>query len=250
MRSLAGSFCVLLALLCPGAPATASEPVAMKIVYTDYRPYSWEQDDRVVGLEIDLLEEALGKRLGIALEHQVLPWERAQQKVRDGLADAFVASPSPARMAYAVASREPVSHWNISLFFRKGDERLAQVEALEDLAPLRIGTLLGNAWVRDNLGQLQVQYVNRMEQLPPMLLAGRFDVIPDNPYVIHHLLERSGYADLLAEKSLPGHKTEMLLYIGKTSTFASRIDEIDAVLKAMRADGSWQRIHSRYQIGR
>jgi hypothetical protein len=41
----------------------------MKIVYTDYWPYGWQEGSRVIGLEVDLLEEALRKRLGIKLEH-------------------------------------------------------------------------------------------------------------------------------------------------------------------------------------
>jgi polar amino acid transport system substrate-binding protein len=248
MRSLIGAFGLLLSILCPGAPLSAGDSATMKIVYTDYRPYSWEEGGRVLGLEVDLLEEALHKRLGIKLEHKVLPWERAQQQVRSGLADAFVASPSPARLVYAVASREPVSYWDLSLFFRKGDRRLAGIKSLEELAPLRIGTLLGNAWVKDKLGNLQVQYLATMEQLPPTLLAGRFDVIPDNPYVIHHLLKQGGYAAEIGETSLSGHRTEMLLYIGKESAFASRLEALDQALQSMRADGTWQHIHAQYRI--
>jgi len=226
-------------------PALA-EP-AMRFVYADYRPYSWVENGKVVGLEIDLLEEALGRRLGIRLEHQVLPWERAQQYVREGVADAFIASWSNARTAYAVVGREPVSFWELSLFFRKGDERFRKVRNLKELSGHRIGSLIGNAWMRENFDASQVHFVERMEQLPRMLVAGRIDVIADNPYVLHHILRSEPEAARIEEIALAGHKNDMLLYIGKRSRYAGRMGEIEEVLRKMRADGTWQRIHDRYK---
>lgn len=217
------------------------------ITYTHYPPYSREENGVALGLEIDLLNEALGKRMGYTLQHKVLPWERAQQMVKNGEADAFVATRNPERAAYADTSAEALTYWDVALYFRKGDTRFAHIRSMQDLAGMQIGTLNGNGWSRKNLVGMQVQYVNKMNLLPKMLLLGRIDVIPDNPYVMRNLLRQEPGAASIDEV-LPGFLREgMYLHAGKHSALRRQLPELDAVLRKMKQDGSWQRIHDQYK---
>lgn len=239
-----GLCALLLGWALPGSASLAAE---LTLTYTHYPPYSREENGAAVGLEIDLLNELLAKRLGHTVQHRVLPWERAQHMVKNGEADGFVATRNPERASYADASSEALTYWDVALYFRKGDTRLAQVQSLHDLAGLQIGSLNGNGWSKKNLVGMQVQYVNKMALLPKMLVLGRIDVIPDSPYVMRGLLKQEQEANKIDE-ILPGFLREsMHLYVGKHSGLRRQLPEIDATLKKMKQDGSWQRIHDRYK---
>lgn len=240
--------CFLCWFLWAGWQACAAESGELIITYTDYQPYSWEVAGKAQGLEVDLLNEALGKRMGYTLKHKVLPWERAQQLVRNNDADAFVATINAERANYTDVGSEPLTFWEISLYFRKGDARFEQIKSLQELAAFQIGSLKGNGWAKKNLAGMKVEYVNKMALLPKMLLLGRIDVIPDNPYVMRNLLLNEAGAGKIDEVT-PGFLREgMFLMAGKHSPLNPRLKELDGVLQQMKLDGSWQRIHDQYKV--
>lgn len=241
-------FLTVLVALCWLAigPAIGAERPPLKLVYADYKPYSWEEHGEVVGLEIDLLNEALGKRMGVQLSHRVLPWARAQLEVELGHADAFVATLSEQRSQYADASTEALTRWELALYFKRGDPRFAGITDVADLAPFNIGSMLGNAWIKTNLRGMNVSYARNMELLPEMLMKGRIDVIPDSPLVMRRFLEEARYKDKIVEVPMPALNKPMFLYVGKKSRFRQRLGEFDAILLQMQKDGSLQRIHDHY----
>ena len=216
------------------------------ITYTDYKPYSFEAAGKAAGLEIDLLNEALGKRMGLTLNHKIFPWERAQQMVKVGAADAYIATPTEERASYATASHEAVTFWELALYCRKGDPRFNNIKTVQALAPVKIGALNGNGWVKKNLQDMQIEYVNKMTLLPNMLLAGRIDVIPDNRLMMRDLLSTSDANAQIDEHLLDFTRYGMHLIIGKTSPLHARLAEINEVLIQMKKDGTWQRIHDKY----
>lgn len=223
-----------------------AQAAEVTITYTDYKPYSFEAEGKPVGLEIDLLNEALGKRMGLTLKHKIFPWERAQQMVKAGAADAYIATLTEERASYATASREAVTFWELALYYRKGDTRFNHIKSVQALAPFKMGSLNGNGWVKKNLQGMQIEYVNKMTLLPNMLLAGRIDVIPDNRLVMRDLLSTSEAKAQIDEHLLDFTRYGMHLIIGKTSPLHARLAEIDGVLSQMKKDGTWQRIHDKY----
>src|ERR1700733_10089626 len=73
-----------------GATCIARATEALHIAYTGtYPPVCFLDGGTMKGVLIDVFNELLGKRLGLSLTHEGLPWARAQDKVRDGEADAF-----------------------------------------------------------------------------------------------------------------------------------------------------------------
>jgi polar amino acid transport system substrate-binding protein len=228
-------------------PVAFAAPQVMTIVYADYRPYSWLENDQPRGLEIDVLNEALGKRMGIKLEHLVLPWLRAQYSVRSGVADAFVATSDSERSAFATPTKEPVTYWEVSLFVRAGDRRFSNIKTLADLKPFRIGSLIGNGWIKENLHDMDIHYVERMELLPKMLSSNHIDVIADNSYVMYYALQKSGENANIDEVPLNFLTSSMYLQIGKNSRFIGIAKKFDETIVHMRNDGTLQRIYSRYK---
>ena len=83
---------------------------AMEIVYfNDAEPFCWNDDQGTTkGVFIDIMEESIGKRLGIHINHTGYPWKRAQKNVKAGLSDAFITIPTQERKKYISASSEYV----------------------------------------------------------------------------------------------------------------------------------------------
>lgn len=218
------------------------------ITYTDYKPYSFATAGKPTGLEIDLLNEALGKRMGLTLIHKIVPWERAQQLVKVGAADAYIATITDERAQYAVANNEAVAFWTVGLYHRKGDTRFKNIKTLAALAPFTIGSLSGNGWVKKNLQDMKIEYATKMTLLPKMLLANRIDVIPDNHLVMRDLLSTSDAAGQIEEHLLEFTRNSIHLIVGKSSPLRVRLAEFDVVLQQMKKDGTWQRIHDKYML--
>lgn len=246
MRVLSG-LCAACLFAAPSlVQAQVKKSPILIITYADYKPYSWREAGRVQGLEIDILNLILQQQMGYQLKHEVLPWERAQQHVETGLADAFIATRNTRRDQYAKASNEALTYWDVALYFRHDDLRLTEVNNLQDLKPYRIGSLLGNAWIESNLQGMDVQFVSRMELLPRMLMAGRIDIIPDNPLVIRPLLQQENLTTQVRELPLPMLRKEMVLYVGQRSPLRERMAEFEALLLKMKQDGQLQKLHNKY----
>lgn len=81
----------------------------MKFAYYDqYSPRSFMEDGKMKGILIDIINEAIVKRMGIEVKHEGFPWVRAQMMVEKGFSDAFITVPTPTRKAYTQVSKEPI----------------------------------------------------------------------------------------------------------------------------------------------
>ncbi len=85
-------------------------PRKLKLVYfQNFEPFSWKSENgEMKGIYIDLMNEALEKRLKIGISHGGYPWARAQKMLKTGRADGFVTFPSQERKRYTRVSREVV----------------------------------------------------------------------------------------------------------------------------------------------
>src|SRR5690606_32950202 len=97
-------------LLLPAFPAAAAEVYdrPLRIAYNDtWSPYSYEgKDGKAYGILVDVLEEALVRRMGLQVEHHSYPWNRVQRHVERGVQDAFITVPTPERLIYSASSKE------------------------------------------------------------------------------------------------------------------------------------------------
>ena len=220
-----------------------------KVVLADYKPYSWEESSVAVGLEIDILKAAVQNRMGVPLSIKILPWARAQNNVKSGLDDAFIAVATEKRRAYTVVSDESIAYWGVSVFTKYSGSRvwdLASVKTVADLEPFSLGSMIGNGWAEKNLDGMSVIWTRDMRQLLKMVVAGRVEVLPDSPAVVKYHLKEMQLEGALVEvsslMSLPMH-----LCVGAKSSYAGILPEFDKTIRAMKADGSLQKIISHYE---
>ena len=69
------------------------------------------------------------------------------------------------------------------------------VKRVADMRPYTLGALQGNGWVRQNLRDHNVYFANSVDALIGLLLSGRVEIIPENPFVMrYHLIKRGAGA--------------------------------------------------------
>lgn len=238
---------VLLLASLYASPLMAAKP--MKITYSDkYPPRSWLEDGKMKGILVDIITEALEKRLGIALIHEGYPWARAQAMVKKGLADAFITVPTEKRKAYTVVSREPVIRFNLFLATQKENPKLdllKKVKTIDELKPFTLVDYNGNGFAQKRLKGYKVEWVPNIAAVYPFLAAGKADVLIVSDRGTYDL-NRLGYQDRLLVLPQVLRSLAFHLCIGRQSPFASRLPEIDQVLKQMRDEDLMQKISARY----
>ena len=242
----------LLMCLC-AAPSHGQTPLTIAY-YDTYFPFSYRADDGTMqGLLIDLMNEALQVRMGVPVRHEGYPWKRAQQRVKDGLADAFVTGATEERRTYTAISTEPVFVDEDVLYTWRGHPRMAElrsVTSVRDLSSFKIVTYLGNGWAEQNLEGMDVRWLARQRTVLEMLSKRRGDVTIENALVTSAALSRLGLGEDVVR--VPGVVMTDYAYslcINRRSPHVGLLRDFDRVIRAMRAEGIVDRITERYRSG-
>ncbi len=223
----------------------------MKVVYfNQFAPISWEAEDgRMQGILVDIISEAVGRRMHIKPRHLGYPWLRAQSMVASGDADAFLTVPTPKRSQYTVIGKEPVLQMEIHLFVRNDHpkkEFLTQIQDITELKPYRLVNYIGNGWAKKKLQGLNVTWLRSLDQVPPFLMKERADIWVHNAIAAPYLLHLLGYQDSITMLPRSLSTISFHLCIGKDSPFASKINEFDRIIREMKGDGSLKAIFAEY----
>lgn len=227
--------------------ATAAEP--MRFVYYDsYRPRSWDDNGTMRGILIDVVDEAIGKRLGISVTHAGYPWKRAQFKVKEGNADAFITMPNEERRTYTIIGNEPVIEFALRVVTRKNHPKAKEMESIttiEQLKDYKVADYLGNGWAKRNLKEVNVKWLPGSDKIFPFLINKRADIIVASKRTISEM-KRQGYDSQL--KVFPNKLSSVSFYlcVGKDSPYKDRLNDFDRILREMHEDGTIDRIEESY----
>ena len=222
----------------------------MKLVYfQNFPPFSWSYgSEPIKGILIDLLNEALTKRMGIPLQHTGLPWARAQSLVKMNEADAYCTIVTPERLTYAECSQKSVVNTNMVVVTRMDHPKIQQLRAIQninDLGQLKIGSYLGSGWAAQRIADRNVTWTRTLEQSLKMVAQGRVDMSINVEIVARYYIKELGLADQLILLN-PVDQANFHLFIGKESRFVGILPEFDRTVAAMLADGTTQKIYDSY----
>jgi polar amino acid transport system substrate-binding protein len=230
-------------------PTLVTAADSMHFVYYDsYRPRSWDDNGTMRGILIDVVEEAIAQRLGIPVTHTGYPWKRAQLKVREGTADAFVSMPTQERRTYTVVGDEPVIEFGLHLITRKDHPRIKEMESITSIKQLKgykLADYLGNAWAKRNLKEVDVKWLPQIDKLFQFVIDGRADIIVASKRTIYEL-KRQGYASQFKILSNTLSSVSFHLCVGKTSPYKDRLKDFDRIMREMHKDGTIDRIEEFY----
>jgi polar amino acid transport system substrate-binding protein len=225
----------------------AAEPMRF-VYYDDYRPRSWSDNGRMRGILVDIIDEAIGTRLGIPVAHSGYPWKRAQYMVKNGMADALVTLPTQERYSYTVVGEEPVIVFTLNIVTRRNHPKMKDLEyvtTIEQLKDYSIVDYLGNGWAKSNLKNMNIHWVSNIDSIFRFLSNGRADIAIASKFTIF-IMHHQGYASQL--RVLPNKLSSVSFHVcvGKHSVYIDRINDIDKVLREMRTDGTIDRIEMAY----
>ncbi len=234
-------------------PARAGAGESMRIAYfEDFPPFSWRNRNRQMeGVFIDVLNEVLGRRMNIPVLHEGFPWARAQQMVRDGLADAFCTVPTEERRSYTQPASEPVVTATFTMFApRHGGalERLKEVNRLADLKPFLIGHYLGSGWAHQKLQGMRVDWAPDLDLALQKLARGRDDVLIDVAEVLRSRVRQLGLDTELAELPQVLDSQPFSLCIRKGSPYEAVLPDFDRIMRQAREDGIVKEVYRKFDI--
>lgn len=230
--------------------ATLSASAApMKFVYYDeYMPRSYVKNGKMTGIIVDIIDEAVKKRMGIDVVHEGYPWPRAQLMVEKGLADAFVTVPTAERLAYTYASKEPLFKFETFIAAMKNSPKLEQLKQIRDLEGLKKFSLVdyyGNGWAKNVLKDHNVTWLPDYLSVFQFLERGNADAVMVSDISIF-TIKRLGYADKIIVLKDPLTSVGFYLCVGKNSPYAGILDQFDKVILQMRKEGVIDRIIAKY----
>lgn len=227
--------------------ATATEPIHF-VYYDNYRPRSWSENGIMHGMLVDIMDEAVGKRLGIPVSHSGYPWKRAQLKVKEGSADAFITMPTDERRTYTAIGKEPVITFDLRIITKKGHPRMAEMKAItsvKELYAFTVADYLGNAWAKRNLKDMNVKWLPDIEKIFPFIVGERADLVVASKRTVYEM-ELLGFDKTLTVLPNTLSSVSFHICVGKNSPYKEKLNDFDRIIKEMHDDGTIDRIEKSY----
>jgi polar amino acid transport system substrate-binding protein len=244
-------FPLLAALLLSASPVFAATSI---VIYgNDCKPpKSWVHHGRPEGILVDILRE-IEARTGLDFEIRLMPWKRAYANALEGRGGIFGLSKNMERLTLFDFS-DVLYVDEMRLVVLKGREFVYRKP--EDLRGMTLGVTRGASY-GDEYDRAKGTIFTPSEDSGPisrlrMLLAGRIDAALIGPgkasvrFTIGQdkvLMENS---DRFVTLDTPFVRDDNYIGFIKEAGQRDVLDQINRALRAMRLDGSFQRIEHRY----
>ncbi|MEH6632909.1 MAG: transporter substrate-binding domain-containing protein [Halopseudomonas aestusnigri] len=239
------------ALLCSPFTLSADEKKdnVFKIAYAQsWAPISSGSIDSVVGILPSIMEEIIHNQMGIEIEHQGLPWARAQQAVKMGEVDAFITTPTEERLIFSRSSEDIVFPLRFQPIVRIGSEEekllVSESDILEKLASRRYCDVLGNGWAKRFYAEKNISYqvVPTLDICIKHLVHGQTDIIIHaEPVSSSFIAKLDVYEKVRVLPIVMASSPEFPLLVSKRSTFGQKfLEEFDEALSQIKEQGVWE----------
>lgn len=240
---------LLLGLILVAARAGAAEP--LQIATDGWRPVTYLENGHLTGSLCEVLAEA-SRRTGIPIEIHLLPWARGMAEVRAGRVDAiFPAFRTPEREESLAFPSETLLLETIAWFAHAG----SPIEIGPDLAGARGHriALVNRTSVGSRIDQaLRNGLLTDIETVPDTtstvrtLASGRVDLIAGVDQGIWAEAAQAGIRDQIRQLTPPIEDVPAYLAFTRARDLSTESRAIDSALKAMKDDGTYQKILARY----
>ncbi len=222
----------------------------------DYEPYIYLDEKREVnGIFYDIMT-AIFTKMETPLKYQHYPWKRAQKTVNIGHADGMITIPTKIRLETFIAS-DPITQIEIKVHFNKNNlkqQQISKINSLEQLRSFLIIDYQGDGWAESNLGDYNIAWASNYASAVWMIATSRGDIFFDDPISMkYHIKRQIEMRPALSDKLLLIEQGENLIFsepqcllIRKDSPYASMINEFNAALKEIKANGEYDSIISKY----
>ncbi len=239
--------------LAPAALADTAEAAGCSIRagYEEWRPYQFtDPDGRPSGIDMDVVR-AVAERTGCRVRFVLASLKRLHHDLRAGDVDVLFAYFKEERTTYGNYTR-PYRDDTKALYVRRGLEGGVRdlqgfLEAGHRLGVVR-GVFYGDAARRlidTPAFKAQVERVVENSLNMKKILAGRLDGILVNPPLVADFLRANNATGRLERRSLI-YETQMHMVFSKASVKPDVVARFDRAIKALRQDGTIDKIVARY----
>lgn len=239
-------------LLLWGHAASAATTAIKVVFYETFAPFSFLDDQHgMTGILPDMMQEILGRRMGLDVTVQGLPWARAQNMVQEGSADAFCTLPTPTRQAYADFTQAYVAEMGEALFYAADNPKRTEIEAIQTIEQLKgfsQGDYIGDGFAEANFKNLPIDYSPTIEAVYRKIAIGRLDLVVTTDLTGDSVVKQLGLGGRIVRRPFRiGQTSEFHIGFRKSLPDAGQlIAKADAAIAAAKADGTVDRIIAKY----
>lgn len=250
----------VLACLLPSEPILADDSDRKLVVTVAYanqwQPYSYgDKDGQARGILVDVVDFILGQKMGFAVKHIPLPWERAQNMVRNGSYDALITAPTAERQFYFNRTDSTLYRlqWKAYLSNQSPNyQRLKDAENPLTLRNISCVSLLGDR-TSESLYRRFNQSCKSVKDLPvalKMMQMGRVDLFVHSKAIMDQHMTSWSYQGRVEEHPTVLKKVPFVLMVGKYSPYADQLtDQVDRLVMDMAATGEYESFLSKLNQG-
>jgi polar amino acid transport system substrate-binding protein len=218
-------------------------------------PHNGEPNAATRGYMIEIADE-LFKAKGIAVNYDLMPWERALAMTRNGEIDCVVGAAHGDAPDFVFPS-EPLGSDQSFAFVKKGNPwRYAGIESLGNV---KIGVIEGYSYneeaddyIKRNKNTPKVQSVTGdtpLEQNLRKLAAGRIDAVLESRPVFLATAEKLGLRDKFQDAGAVGEPNDLFIACSPKRESSKRFTQIlSEGVPALRASGKLKTILSKYGL--
>lgn len=233
-------------------PASAGRPVIRYAIFPapPFMIGAANESEPVRGIDVEIVNE-IARRLDCDIKYLRAPWIRCLDLMKTGRADLLSSAfKTPERREYMEYLSDPfLRSLPIAFYFRKGSG--FSINHYEDLYQFKsVGVLKGGSYFErfDQDEKVAKVPVISQDQLFPMLVSGRLDIIAGYVDTENYRLAHEGYQGKVERSTFEiRNPVEVYLAISKKSPWRGRIAEIDQIHHQLLKEGFIQKVIDKYQ---
>lgn len=182
-------------------------------VSTGYPPYYYEQDGKLTGICIELVNR-IAEDLNLEVKYRTFPWKRLLSSAQKGEVDAIMP-------LFRTSEREKYLYFEglelvleTNLFFTRKENAISYNGIFEEISPYRLGVIAEYSYGKafDNYQHFRKVETKDEEHLLNMFKHRRFDIGVGSKYVIQFYASKAGVGDSIS--FLEPAITKEPLYLG------------------------------------
>lgn len=226
-----------------------SEVKKLRVAYTNWFPYTYEDNGTAAGFEIDIFDAVI-KEMQLEAEYVQYPWKRCLKSLEDGQVDALISLlKTPEREGYTYYPETSISISKTMLFTVK-DRAISFSGSYHDLEGYRIGVIMGFSYGEafDNADYLTKDDAQDAPMLIAKLLKGRNDVAVENQVVVKASALKMGVQDQLRFLEPPIHTQKLYVGFSKAKDLESFCTEFSEALHTFKSTDAYAAILEKYGI--
>ncbi|MBT4527212.1 MAG: transporter substrate-binding domain-containing protein [Deltaproteobacteria bacterium] len=221
----------------------------IRVVYTEWFPYTFEEQGKASGFEIDIFK-AIMKRMGIPVEFGRYPWKRCLDHLKKGKADALISMLYTSnREQYTYFAKEHISV-SRTIFATTKNRQISFNGALEDLRSYVIGYIMGFSYGQmfDTADYLNKDSATNVQGLIKKLIKGRNDLIAENEVVLRSSAFKLGVLGQIKFIEPPIHIQNLFVGFSKVNGLEELSIQFSRELSSFKKLKQYTKILAQYNI--